>query len=39
MPCVPQLDPGPSQLTSEQRHNVGREKDEEDVTLSERASE
>ena len=32
MPCVPQLDPGPSQLTSEQWQNVGREKDEEDVT-------
>ena len=32
MPCVPQLDPGPSQLTSEQWQSVGREKDEEDVT-------
>ena len=32
MPCVPQLDRGPSQLTSEQWQNVGREKDEEDVT-------
>lgn len=39
MPCVPQLDPGPSQLTSEQWQNEGREKDEKDVNPSERASE
>ena len=34
MPCVPQLDPGPSQLTSEQWQSVGREKDEGGLVLS-----
>lgn len=39
MPCVPQLDPGLSLLTSEQWQNVGREKDEKYVNPSEPASE